>query len=182
MAKVTMSMTAVGIFILLMQITMPVLAQTAKPADDSEVRIGTFDSRAVAIACYRSEPFKAELRKKFSGLDKAKEAGDEKRVKELEAEGPALQELMHLQGFGTWPIDDVLSRIKDQLPEIAKQADVQVIVSIWDITFQQQGVQFVDVTDLMVKPFEPDAETLKVIKEIREKAPIATDVLKKHKH
>lgn len=161
----------------------PAMAQNGSDAThESGIHVGTFDSRAVAIACYRSNNFKAELSRKFSGLEKAKADGDEKRIKELKAEGPALQEIMHLQSFGTWPIDDVLKRIKDKLPGIAKQANVQVIVSKWDIVYQQNNIEFVDVTDQMVKTFEPDAETLKIIKDIRDKAPISNDEIKKHKH
>ncbi len=162
---------------------LPVWAQTPQePTDPGKVSVGVFDSRAVAIAYYRSSPFKDELKEKFSGLDAAKAESDEKRIKELEAEGPALQELMHLQSFGTWPIDNVLKEIQEEIPGIAKQASVQLVVSKWDIVYQSSGVEFVDITKLMVEPFGPDPETLKIISEIQNKPPIAADVLKKHKH
>lgn len=164
-------------------ITLPALGQGQTVASGPEaIRVGTFDSRAVAIACYRSEAFKSELKEKFSGLKAAKESGDEAKVKALEAEGPALQHKMHLQSFGTAPIKNVIDRIKKQLPEIGKSANVQVIVSRWDVAFQQPGIKLVDVTDAMVNLFEPDAETIQVIKEIRDKAPIAAEVIKQHKH
>ena len=118
-----------------------------------------------------------ELRTEY---EKAKAAGDEKRVKELEAEGPAQQELMHKQGFSTWPVDNILEKINGKIPEIAKQANVAVIVSKWDIVYQRSGVEFVDVTDLMVKPFDPDEDTLTGVKEIQMQDPVPLEELKNH--
>jgi hypothetical protein len=112
--------------------------------------------------------------------EKAKTAGDEKRVKELEVIGPAQQELVHKQGFSTWPVDNILEKIKEKIPEIAEQADVDVIVCKWDIVFQRSGVEFIDVTDLMVKPFNPDEKTQKIIKDIQKQDPVPLEEIKKH--
>lgn len=84
---------------------------------------------------------------------------------------------MHKQGFSTWPVDDILERIKDQIPEIAKQAGVDIIVSKWDIVYQLPGVEFIDVTDLLVMPFAPDASTLDLIKSLREIEPVSLEEL-----
>ena len=99
---------------------------------------------------------------------------------ELDAEGPALQELLHKQGFSTWPVDNILERIKGKIPEIASQADVEVIVSKWNIVYQRSGVEFVDVTDHMVKPFDPDENTLKIIKDIQGQDPVPLEELEGH--
>ena len=130
------------------------------------------------MAYYRSEAFIRQVNDLRAELEEAKAAGDEKRVKELEAEGPALQELVHKQGFSTWPVDNILERIKGQIPEIAAQADVDVIVSKWDIVYQGSGVEFVDVTDLMVRPFDPDEATLAIIKDIQKQDPVPLEDLK----
>ena len=143
----------------------------------SSVRVGVFDSRAVAMAYFRSEAFKRQLNEMRVEYKKAKAAGDEKRVKELGVQGPALQALMHKQGFSTWPVDNILEKIKGKIPEIAKEAKVDIIVSKWDIVYQRAGVEFVDVTDLMVKPFYPDKSTLKIIKEIQKKDPVPHEEL-----
>jgi len=151
--------------------------QSQEKTSGSTSRIGTFDSRALAMAYYRSEEFMRQMVEMRAEYEKAKAAGDEKRVKELEAEGPAQQELMHKQGFSTWPVDNILTMIKENIPEIAKQASVDVIVSKWDIVYQQPGVEFIDVTDLMVIPFNPDEETLKTIKEIQQQDPVPLEDL-----
>lgn len=154
--------------------------QPQETTSGSKVRVGTFDSRAVAMAYYRSEAFIRQMKDLRAEYEKAKAAEDEKRVKELEVEGPAQQELMHKQGFGTWPVDNILEKIKGKIPEIARQADVDVIVSKWNIVYQGSGVELVDVTDLMVKPFDPDEETLKIVKDIQTMDPVPLEELKDH--
>lgn len=154
--------------------------ESQKKASGSKIRVGTFDSRAVAIAYFGSKTFNRHLNALRAELKAAKADGNQKRVKELEAEGPALQELMHKQGFSTWPVDNILETIERKIPEIAKQADVEVIVSKWDIVYQRSGVEFVDVTDLMVRPFEPDEDTWRTIKDIQKQDPVPLENLKKH--
>lgn len=146
----------------------------------SKVRVGTFDSRALAMAYYRSETFRHRTDGLMAEYAKAKAAGDKKRVTELEAKGPAQQKLMHKQGFGTWPVDNILEKIEGKIPEVAKQSNLDVIVSKWNIVYQRSGVEFVDVTDLMVKPFGPDEKTLKIIADIQKKPPVPLEELKNH--
>ena len=131
------------------------------------LRVGTFDSRGVALAYGRSDRpdcmmAKAdELRKEY---EQAKAAGNEERVKELDKIGPALQEKIHRQVFGGAPIDDVLALIEDDLPEVAAVAGVNLIVS--GVLHRGPAVELVDITLEMCAPFGPDDETLKMIKEI----------------
>ena len=61
--------------------------QSQEKTSGSKVRVGTFDSRAVAMAYFGSEPFKRQLNDLRAEYEKAKAAGDEKRVKELGAQG-----------------------------------------------------------------------------------------------
>ncbi len=167
--------------------------QPQENTSGSKLRVGTFDSRALVMAYYSSEAFNRDNERLKAEYEKAKAAGNEKRVKEMEAaasnptlggEGwpphPAQQELIHKQGFSTWPVDNLLEKIKGKIPEIAKQANVDIIVCKWDIVYQRSGVEFVNVTDLMVKPFNPDEETLKGVKEIQEQDPVPLEELKKN--
>jgi hypothetical protein len=167
--------------------------QLQEKASASNVRVGTFDSRALAQAYYRSDMFHTHISDLRAEYEKAKAAGDEKRVKELEVESssptwpglgwpPSLaqQELIHKQGFSTWPVDNVLEKIKGKIPEIAEHADVDIIVSKWNIVYQRLGVELVDVTDLMVKPFDPDEETLKIVKDLQELEPVTLEEFKDH--
>ena len=137
------------------------------------LRVGTFDSRGVALAYGRSDRpdcmmAKAnELKKEY---EEAKAAGNEERVKELEKIGPAMQEQIHKQVFGSAPIDDVLALIEDDLPDVAAAAGVDLIVS--GVLHGSPGVELVDITLEMCAPFGPDEETLKMIKEIIVTVPV----------
>ena len=149
---------------------------------ESKVRVGTFDSRAMAIAYYNTEAHASYIKGLKAEHAKAVAAGDKERVKELEAEGEASQELAHKQGFSTWPVDNILETIKGKLPEIAKQADVDVIVSKWNIAYQRPGVEFIDVTDVMVKLINPDEQALEIIEQLKKQDPVSLEELEKHKH
>lgn len=152
---------------------------SAEQAKKTSLRVGTFDSRALVIAFANSEMWNRRLAQIKQERDKAKAAGDDKKVKELEDEfGPGRQDRMHQQGFSTAPVDDILEEIKDKLPEIAKEANVDLIVSKWAVTYQVPGAEFVDVTDLMCKPFSPNERAQRWIKECVKQTPVPLYKLK----
>ena len=149
-------------------------------AEKAELRVGTFDSRAVAVAFIRSGMFNRQLKQMMEEHKKAKAAGDEEKAKKLEAQGKAGQRRAHRQGFGTAPVDDILQRIEDRLPGIAKKSSVDIIVSKWAVTYSIPGARFVDVTDLIIEPFEPDEKTRSVIRDLCEKPPVPLEEIEKH--
>ena len=131
------------------------------------LRVGTFDSRGVALAYGRSDRpdcMMAKVAELMKEYEQAKAEGNEERVKELERTGPAMQEQIHKQVFGGAPIDDILALIEDDLPDVAAAAGVDLIVS--GVLHGGPGVELVDITLEMCAPFGPDDETLKMIEEI----------------
>jgi hypothetical protein len=161
----------------------PLLAGApAEKAERAKLRVGTFDSRAVVIAFAASETFDRQIKRLQQEREKAKAAGDEEKVKRLEAEGKNQQEQFHRQGFGTAPVDDILEHIKGELPAIAQRAGVDVIVSKWAITYRAADAQLVDVTDLIVEPFKPNERTKRFIREIRDQPPRPPEEIEKHQH
>ncbi len=150
------------------------------------LRVGTFDSRAIALAYYRkhlrSPEFVASMKKLKEEHDQAKAAGDHEKAKTLEAEGRAGQEKVHTQVFGSAPVDEIVAKIKDQLPEIAKRAEVDLILSKWTITYRSPGAEFIDVTDPMARLFQPDEATWKIIRESLKREPVSAEELRKHEH
>ena len=146
------------------------------------LRVGTFDSRGVALAYGRSArpdcllAKVSELRKEH---EQARKDGNEDRTKELEMEPLALQEQIHKQVFSGAPIDDILALIKDDLPKVAAAAGVKLIVS--GVLHSGSDVKLIDITLEMCAPFEPDSETLKMIKQIIAKPPVAESELS-HDH
>jgi Skp family chaperone for outer membrane proteins len=143
--------------------------------EKAKLRVGTFDSRAIAIAYARTDDFKQEVKKLMEEHKKAKADKNEKKVKELEAKGQAGQQLLHTQGFSTASVGEYLERVKDKIPSVAKEVGVDVIVSKWDMVYQSPDAEFVDVTDQMVKLFNPDEKTLKIAEELRKHPPISLE-------
>jgi len=145
---------------------------TLCPAEE-KLRVGTFDSRAIAIAYGRSEPVKQLVSIHFEKYNKAKEEGDEKLVKELEALGQASQQVLHQQGFSTASVADILEKVKAELPKISEDAGVDIIVSKWEVVYRNPSIEIVDVTSHLVKLFNPDETTLKmIIEDLPKQAPL----------
>jgi len=141
---------------------------------DTPVNVGTYDSRAVAVA-YAGSSF---CRKYLLGLHKrhkaAKAAGDKKEMAKVEAEAKEHQKQLHMQGFSTAPVDDLLLYIKESLPDIKKKAEVNVIVSKWDKKSlnKYKNAKKKDITMLLVTAYKPNARTINIIKQIQTKKPV----------
>ncbi len=112
------------------------LAEDSSNPGNAKVRVGVYDSRAIALAFVGSEVWKASVGKQLADMraeyNKAKAEGNQKRMAELQAQGKASQVRLHKQGFSTAPVDDILKHIQDKIPQIAKAANVGPVVSKWD--------------------------------------------------
>lgn len=173
MSRVTiLRVSYVALFVCLLANFVATADATVTCPEDKKVRVGVFDSRAIAVAYYRSSDFNTIMKKLYAEHKKAKASGDAKLAQDCENRGKALNDLAHQQGFGTGSVDGILKKVKVQLPVIAKTSNVQVIVSRWNLTYQEKDTEFVDVTDELVKLFNPDETTLKMINDLRNKAPI----------
>jgi len=137
-------------------------------------RIGVYDSRAIAAAFAGSEHFKRWMSGLHAKYKKAKFAGDQKRVVELEAEGSARQRQLHKQGFGTAPVDNILKQIEDRLPSIKQKANVRSLVSKWDeeTLAKHPSADRVDVTMELIDALNPNARQRKSAIEIQKHKPI----------
>jgi hypothetical protein len=140
----------------------------------AKVRVGTYDSRSVAIAFVGSESFSKWMGDLKAENDKAKAARDLKRVSEIEAKGSARQKLMHRQGFSTAPVDNILGQIKDRLPAIKEKAGVIDLLSKWDKAglAKYKDAELVDVTMALVDAFNPNDRQRKSAIEIQKNDPI----------
>lgn len=136
------------------------------------LRVGVFDSRALAVAYSASEQFERRLEEMRAEQERAREEGDEDRLRSLEAEGRALQARRHRQGFSTAPVDDVLEAVADEIPAIAEEAGVELIVSRWRLVHLERGAEVVDVTELLVAPFAPSERTRGHIRGLAEREPL----------
>ncbi|HEY3130366.1 MAG TPA: hypothetical protein VGL91_12980 [Acidobacteriota bacterium] len=141
------------------------------------LRIGTYDSRAIAVAYARSGEYQNYVRGLKAELEKAKAAKDERRVKELETWGPVTQARLHEQGFSTGSVKNIMDRIKDSVPGIAREASVSMILSKWEVVYGDPSVEYVDVTLPLVKLFNPDERTLRIVEEVSKHEPIPLEKL-----
>ena len=150
------------------------------------LRVGVYDSRAIAIA-YAHSSFNDERYKKMKAeLDKAEAAGDEQKAAEIKKKGSKEQAKKHLQGFGTAPVHDCLEPVKKKLPEIAKTVGVDIIVSKWEFDYITSDADVVDVTMELAKLFDPGRKAYHWIEQMKDKEPISHEKLeqleKEHKH
>jgi hypothetical protein len=153
-----------------------------KTAEPAGLRVGVYDSRALAVAYVRTPEFSQNVSKLIKERDEAKAAGDMDKVKAIEAQGKAGQARRHEQGFSGAPVDDILETIKDKLPQVAEASGVDMIVSKWQIAYQTPGAKFVDVTDAIVKLFNPDDKALRIIEDLKGKPLIPVEEVRRHKH
>ena len=161
-------------------LTMSAQTATTTPENPSVI-VGTFDSRAIAVAYAQSDEFKdyivAQQADIGRAIERAEAAGDEDLVAELNALGPAMQARLHGQGFSTAPVDDIIARLEPELPAIAAAAGVDVIVSKWTLTYSGPAAKFVDVTNRIAAEFDPTERTLKMIESLVETDPVPLEEL-----
>jgi hypothetical protein len=141
--------------------------QTAK------VRIGTYDSRAIAVA-YAASTFNP-VAAKVKEHEAAKQAGDAAKVAELEKWGESHQRMLHFQGFGRVPVGDLLEHVKDGVAKVAADRGVAVITMACD--HAAAGVEVVDVTDDLVELFGPSDRTREMARKVRDAEPVSLLVL-----
>jgi len=138
-------------------------------------RVGIFDSRSVALAYARSGLYAgiwdAVLRDLKAKYEKAKAEKDENTIKECEAEPPARHQVQMLQVFSIASVGDILELVKADLPNVAREAGVDIIVSKWEVVHKDPSIELVDVTANLVKLFKPDDATLKMIGDMDKQAP-----------
>ena len=178
-----LTMHAVLMMSMLMAETTLSAGDSAIPPANTKERIGVYDSRAVAVAYCGSALHNKSMSALMAEFDKAKKAEDQTRMSELKAEGAAGQKRMHMQGFSTAPVDDILDQIKDSLPGIKEKAGVTAIVSKWDkpCLSKYKDAEVVDITMALVDAFNPNDRQRKSAIEIQKHAPIPLEQAEKIK-
>jgi hypothetical protein len=171
MVSRSVSSVSIALFLAAAAVGSCLLPQPAK--EPTAVKVGVYDSRAVAVAFAQSAQNRAVLDDLMRQHSEAKRANATERVAALEAKGAAMQERLHRQGFSTASIADILKPIAEQLPAIAQQAGVDVLMSKWDVAYRGAHVEFVDVTEAMIAPFAPTPEVRKMIDSLVDQEPLS---------
>jgi hypothetical protein len=142
-----------------------------------KVRLGTYDSRAIAVAYAPSlhNPVASKMKEHAA----AKAAGDQAKVAELEAWGAAHQRQLHRQGFALMPVDDLLAPVSHELPRVAREVGVDAIV--FGCSHAGPGVELVDVTMQLVELYAPNERTLGFVRDVLKAKPLSLDAIDAHK-
>ena len=173
MWRITVLSTIVAALLLTLGLTP---AGQSAPEAGAKLRVGVYDSRAIAIAYGNSEFNEVvKVRKEY---DKAKAAGDKKRIEELEEWGPRHQRQLHRQGFGRVPVTDLLEHVRDRLPEVAQKTGVDVIA--FECNYLGPGVEEVDITLELAMLFNPSKKALGWIEDMKDVEPLDLDEIEKH--
>lgn len=149
-------------------------------------KIGIYDSRAVAIGFVGSELYQStdglELSKMMEEYKAAEAEGNTKLMSELENKGQAQQDVLHQQGFGTAPVDNILQHIENQIPALLEEADVSFLISKWnqEALEKHSGAERIDMTMLLVDAFEPNDKQRKSALEIQKQDPIPSSEIHNH--
>jgi hypothetical protein len=166
-----MNRTAIAAILFVLTCVPPasVLGQVQERAEPNRVRIGIYDSRAIAIAWAgsRFNPVDAKMKE----YQAAKDSNDAKKIAELEAWGPAHQRLLHIQGFGRVPVGELLLPVQEKLKTLISEQNLVAITMHCDQI--AESVQLVDITMELVQFYDPSEKTIEWVKQLRDQEPLS---------
>lgn len=146
--------------------------ETAPARAGGPVRVGVYDSRAVAIAYGNSKLHQRRIAEAAAEHEAAKASGDSGRAEVIQARMKDLQNLRHMQVFGDAPIPDILKDLEAALAAEARKGRLDLIVREADIAFRGPGVEVVDITDALAETFEPSERVRGWMRDVRKHPPI----------
>jgi hypothetical protein len=143
---------------------------THRNATSHVARIGVYDSRAVALTFIKSDRY-------------AQVVADLER-RECEAELAELKYQFHAQVLSMASVDNILDYIKDQLPDVAERARIDLILSKWDSESlaAYPSAEQVDITMQLVDVFNPGEEQVKDALATLELDPISLEQAERMRH
>lgn len=147
-------------------------------ANAQQLKVGVFNTRAVALAFYNSDHWAGVMKSKHAERAAAKAAGDTARIAELEKWGQDQQDLAHKQVFGDAPIPNVLDYLAPSLPAVAQGTGVSLITT--GTPYAAPSIQKVDITLQLIEVLKPSARTRALVSSFLEKNPPPTNVPHAH--
>lgn len=152
----------------------------APAARPGVVRIGTYDSRAVALAWARSASHQRMIAAMASEAADSRRGGNIPRAEEIEQQLKQRQFMLHAVTFSNAPPTEALRSLQPHLEEVARKHGLVAIVDALD--YRAQDIQTVDLTETLVDRFEPTAETRKLAHEMRNRRVIDLYQATQHPH
>jgi len=142
------------------------LGQTAK------TRIGTYDSRLVALAYYNSKDYDKFITEFNRSYQVAQSKRDSATIKKLLVRGPVLQRMMNDRIFGKGSVNLILDDYKLKVEAVGKANNVSMIVSKWEIPYKTAGVELVDLTWKIMAIWSPSEQVIKWAQKGEKEPPI----------
>ncbi|MBI4810364.1 MAG: hypothetical protein HY800_02765 [Ignavibacteriales bacterium] len=161
-----------GAIILVVFASLCILGSSYNSNAQTKQRIGIFDSRSVAIVYANSKFFKSPYPEIKKRMDAAKEKKDTKEIAKIEYEAKLHQAILHDQGFGKGSVNTILDMYKDKIASIAKAENLNVVVSKWELVYNNSDFELVDITNKIVDLFEPSEKIKENIKEMPQHEPV----------
>jgi hypothetical protein len=164
-----------GLVAVMVFLSATIFAQAPVPGNKSKIRIGTYDSRTVIFAWSRSggdNSLMATMKRFQMQSDSAGKAHDSVRIKELSLHAISFQHLLHQSVFSSGSAMFVMEGMKDKLALLAKEENVLIILSKWEIPWNDPSVEILDLTGKVAALFEPKEDIGKMAAEISKQAPL----------
>jgi carboxypeptidase C (cathepsin A) len=141
----------------------------------SKFRVGTYDSRVVAVAYFNSgysRNIMQTLKELNVKMQKAKQENDSAMIKQLNFEGPTRQAMLHEKGFGTGSVRFEMMEIKDKIDSLAKAEKIDLVVSKWELNYSNANCEVIDITEKIAALFKPNERVKNILHEILKSEPI----------
>ena len=164
-------MSVPKMFLKLFVLFLFVFAAGVNSYSQSKVRVGTYDSRLIAIAYYNSKLFKLPS-EAFEKMKAAKEKNDTAEMSKINNEMTLRQRYMHEQGFGKATVCYLIEQIKDKVAEYVKKEKLDFIVSKWEMSFINPNFEVVDITLSLANLFEPSQDMSQMMGVLKSNEPI----------
>ncbi|HUO09472.1 MAG TPA: hypothetical protein VM008_14280 [Phycisphaerae bacterium] len=154
---------------------LPALCAPTGTMPAAKVRVGTYNTRMVALAYWRSAEGMKVIGATVNDAMAAKKAGEKEKAAELEKKAKDLQRRLHNEVFGNSPIPEVTEAMKSALNEVAQAKDVVAIVP--EVAYAGDSVDVVDVTEEIVAKCKPTEQTRRVLNELPKHPPAEMEVI-----
>lgn len=148
-----------------------VLSSAGDSFSQSKIRIGTYDSRMVAVAFYNSKYFnmREDAKKR---MDVAREKNDTVEINNIMKEMPLRQRFMHEQAFGKGSVSWIMDAFKEKISGVAEKEKVGIVVSKFELLCYTKDTELIDITLKLCDIFESSVDLKQMYTEMQAVEPI----------
>ncbi len=144
------------------------VAQQPPSSAEASVRIGVYDSRALAVAFAGSKAFEDELKPLMASYRSAESAGNKDEMAKADAKIKDIQARLHKQAFQGSAVDEIVATIPDALRSITEREHLQAIVAKSDKATLERysNAAQVDVSMELIEALHPNTRQLEIARKM----------------